>query len=63
MLIKIGNVRIDTRSRASKHREYLWNQIYSLRQEIVEIVDQLKALKDVTAHDFDGLSALLDEDE
>lgn len=31
--------------------------------EIVEIVDQLKTFKDVTAHDFDGLSALLDEDE
>jgi hypothetical protein len=38
MQIKIGNVRIDTRSRASKHREYLWDQIYSLREEIVEIV-------------------------
>ena len=38
MLIKIGNVRIDTRSRASKHREYLWKQIYSLREEIIEIV-------------------------
>jgi len=38
MQIKIGNVRIDTRSRASKHREYLWNQIHSLREEIIEIV-------------------------
>ena len=38
MLIKIGNVRIDTKSRASKHREYLWKQIYSLREEIVDIV-------------------------
>ncbi len=38
MLIKIGKIRIDTKSRASKHRDYLWNEIYSLREEIVEIV-------------------------
>jgi hypothetical protein len=38
MQIKIGKLRIDTRSRASKHREYLWNEIHDLREEIIEIV-------------------------
>ena len=38
MVIKIGKVKIDTQSRASRHRDYLWDQIYALRQEIIEIV-------------------------
>jgi len=38
MEIKIGNVRIDTKSRSTRHREHLWNEIYALREEIVEIV-------------------------
>lgn len=38
MVIKIGKVKIDTQSRASRHRDYLWEQIYQLRQEIIEIV-------------------------
>ena len=31
--------------------------------ETVDKVDQLKTFKYVTAHDFGGLSALIDEDE
>ena len=37
MVIRIGKVKIDTQSRASRHRDYLWDQIYALRQEIIEI--------------------------
>ena len=40
MQIKIGNIRIDTKSRVQRHREYLWNEIYVLRNEIVDIVLQ-----------------------
>jgi len=38
MIIKIGNLRIDTKSRAQRHREFLFNEIYSLRMEIIDIV-------------------------
>ena len=38
MLIKIGNVRIDTQSRTSKHRSYLFTQITGLHQEIIDMV-------------------------
>ena len=38
MLIKIGKLRIDFESRASKHRKYLIDQIMDLRAEIIEIV-------------------------
>jgi len=38
MVIKIGKLRIDFESRASKHRGYLYNQISALREEIIDIV-------------------------
>ena len=38
MLIKIGKVRIDTKSRTEKHREFLLDEIISLRAEIIDIV-------------------------
>jgi predicted cation transporter len=38
MRIRIGKLRIDTQSRISKHREHLWHEIRTLRDEIIEIV-------------------------
>ena len=38
MQIKIGNIRIDTQSRLSKHRGYLYDQLTLLHQEIIELV-------------------------
>ena len=38
MIIKIGKIRIDTKSRAQKHRDFLLNEILSLRHEIIDIV-------------------------
>jgi len=38
MIIKIGKIRIDTKSRTEKHREFLLNEIISLRHEIIDIV-------------------------
>lgn len=38
MQIKIGNVSFDTENRATRHRNFLWAEIYTLREEIVEIV-------------------------
>ena len=38
MQIKIGNVKIDTQSRLSKHRSYLYDQLTLLHQEIIELV-------------------------
>ena len=38
MQIKIGNVKIDTQSRVSKHRGYLYDQLTLLHQEIIELV-------------------------
>ena len=59
MLIKIGNVRIDTRSRASKHREYLWNQIYSLREEIIGIVITGEARNRIPVRELKHKAALI----
>ena len=59
MLIKIGNVRIDTRSRASKHREYLWNQIYSLREEIIDIVITGEARNRIPVRELKHKAALI----
>jgi len=59
MLIKIGNIRIDTRSRASKHREYLWNQIYSLREEILEIVLTGEARNRINVRELKHRAALI----
>ena len=38
MIIKIGKIKIDTKSRAQRHREHLWDEIRLLRDEIVDIV-------------------------
>lgn len=38
MQIRIGNIRIDTVSRAEKHRRHLFDEIMTLREEIVDIV-------------------------
>ena len=38
MVIKIGKLKINFESRTSKHRSYLYDEIMSLRQEIIEIV-------------------------
>ena len=38
MIIKIGKIRIGTKSRTEKHREFLLNEIISLRAEIIDIV-------------------------
>ena len=38
MVIKIGKLKIDFESRASKHRAYLFNEIMALREEIVDLV-------------------------
>ena len=38
MIIKIGKIRIDTKSRTEKQREFLLNEIISLRAEIIDIV-------------------------
>ena len=38
MRIRIGKLRIDTVSRAEKHRRHLFDEIMSLREEIVDIV-------------------------
>jgi len=38
MIKKIGKIRIDTKSRTEKHREFLLNEIISLRHEIIDIV-------------------------
>jgi|TARA_Y100000389_G_C17434672_1_gene504769 hypothetical protein len=40
MIIKIGKIRIDTKSRTERHREFLLNEIISLRAEIIDIVLQ-----------------------
>ena len=40
MIIKIGKIRIDTKSRTERHREFLLNEIISLRAEIIYIVLQ-----------------------
>lgn len=40
MIIKIGKIRIDTKSRTQRHREFLLNEIISLRAEIIDIVLQ-----------------------
>jgi hypothetical protein len=38
MVIKIGKLKIDFESRTSKHKNYLFNEIYILRNEIVDLV-------------------------
>ena len=38
MVIKIGKLKIDFESRTSKHKNYLFNEIYTLRKEIVDLV-------------------------
>tara|TARA_B100001559_G_C16345272_1_gene549971 strand:- start:319 stop:534 length:216 start_codon:yes stop_codon:yes gene_type:complete len=38
MQIKIGNLKIDFENRTSKHKNYLFKEIYTLRNEIVELV-------------------------
>lgn len=43
MIIKIGKIRIDTKSRTQKHREFLLDEIISLRAEIIDIVLQGEA--------------------
>ena len=43
MIIKIGKIRIDTKSRTERHREFLLNEIISLRAEIIDIVLQGEA--------------------
>lgn len=40
MIIKIGKIRIDTKSRTQRHREFLLDEIISLRAEIIDIVLQ-----------------------
>ena len=40
MIIKKGKIRIDTKSRTQRHREFLLNEIISLRAEIIDIVLQ-----------------------
>ena len=59
MLIKIGKLRIDTRSRASKHREYLWNEIHDLREEIVEIVLRGEISNRIPVRDLKSRAALI----
>ena len=43
MIIKIGKIRIDTKSRTQKHRDFLLDEIVSLRAEIIDIVLQGEA--------------------
>ncbi len=43
MIIKIGKIRVDTKSRSQKHREFLLDEILSLRKEIIDIVLQGEA--------------------
>ncbi len=43
MIIKIGKIRVDTKSRSQKHREFLLDEILSLRREIIDIVLQGEA--------------------
>ena len=38
MLIKIGRIKIDTESRVNKHKDYLYNSIRLLHQEIIDLV-------------------------
>ena len=38
MLIKIGNIKIDTESRVQKHKNFLYNSIMMIHQEIVDMV-------------------------
>ena len=62
----IGNLEVIETGLKNEGKEGLMKYIRKAKEasmEIVEKVDQLKTFKDVTAHDFGGLSALLDEDE
>ena len=43
MIVKIGKIRIDTKSRTQKHRDFLLDEIVSLRAEIIDIVLQGEA--------------------
>lgn len=38
MIIKLGKLRIETKSRTRRHREYLFDEIMALRSEIIDIV-------------------------
>ncbi len=38
MLIRIGRIKIDTESRVNKHKDYLYNSIRLLHQEIIDLV-------------------------
>lgn len=38
MIIKLGKLRIETKSRTTRHREYLFDEIMALRSEIIDIV-------------------------
>tara|TARA_B100000029_G_scaffold245404_1_gene242532 strand:+ start:591 stop:806 length:216 start_codon:yes stop_codon:yes gene_type:complete len=52
MVIKIGKLRIDFESRASKHRAYLYDQIMSLREEIIEIVLEGETRNRIPIHEL-----------
>ena len=59
MLIKIGNVRIDTQSRVSKHRSYLYKQIIDLHQEIIDIVLEGEIRNRIPVHELKLKAKLL----
>ena len=62
----IGNLEVIENGLKNEGKEGLMKYIKKAKEssmETVEKVDQLKTIKYVTAHDFGGLSALIDEDE
>jgi hypothetical protein len=52
MLIKIGNIKIDTESRVSKHKTYLFNAIMLIHQEIVDMVLEGEAKNRLPIHEL-----------
>ncbi len=52
MVIKIGKLTIDFESRTSKHRAYLYDQIMSLREEIIQIVLEGETRNRIPLHEL-----------
>jgi hypothetical protein len=59
MVIKIGRLKIDFESRASKHRAYLFNEIMALREEIVELVLTGEARNRINIYDLKHKAKLI----
>ncbi len=59
MQIRIGNIKIDTRSRVERHREHLLDQIFLLRSEIIDLVLTGEARNRISVKDLKHRAKLI----